>query len=245
MRHYRNAPITHATIELTVRLPDGVEASKFHDFVKPGDDEFPERGEIRKATIEAEFEFRKEVGTAAVMHQPMGWAFRSPDAKRIVQVRTNGFSFTRLAPYNDWAAFRNEARSLWSRYRVACEPEAIIQLSLKYVNQFNLPLPVEDFKRYFRTFPDISTDVPQELAGMFMQLQIPIPAAKSMLVVTQTIVPPPQAGVVSVVLDLQLNRSVHEQMQEEPIWQTFDTLRDEKNKAFEACISDAVREVIS
>jgi uncharacterized protein (TIGR04255 family) len=57
-------------------------------------------------------------------------------------------------------------------------------------------------------------------------------------------VPPPQTGLVSVVLDIQFVSGNNVPSEEDGIWQTFEQLRTKKNDVFEACITDAARELI-
>lgn len=117
-------------------------------------------------------------------------------------------------------------------------------MSLKYVNRFDIPLPLRDFKDYFLTIPEIAPGVLQGLAGFFMQLQIPYPDVEAMLVLTQTLVPPPKAGLVSVVLDIELGRANNIPSDDDGLWQLLDQLREKKNSIFEACITDAARGLI-
>jgi uncharacterized protein (TIGR04255 family) len=61
---------------------------------------------------------------------------------------------------------------------------------------------------------------------------------------TQTLVPPPQAGLVSVVLDIEMVCANNVPSDDEAIWKLLNQLRQKKNEIFEACITDAARELI-
>lgn len=44
---------------------------------------------------------------------PDGFLLSSSDKLRIVQARLDGFTFSRLAPYETWERLRDEAKSAW------------------------------------------------------------------------------------------------------------------------------------
>ena len=62
---------------------------------------------------------------------------------------------------------------------------------------------------------------------------------------TEAMVPPPQVGVVSVVLDIEVSRQNNPPQTDTEIWSYFEKLRERKNQVFEASITDAARELIS
>ena len=65
---------------------------------------------------------------------------------------------------------------------------------------------------------------------------------EALLVINMTLIAPPTPAVVSVVLDLDLFRNTNLPQAEDGIWACFEQLRLRKNAAFEACITDAMRE---
>lgn len=114
---------------------------------------------------------------------------------------------------------------------------------MRYINRLDLPLPVKELKDYLRTVPDVSSDLPQALAGYFMQLRIPLEDVKSLLVVNQAIIDPAKPGVASVALDNDVFRVDDLPTDEPGIWDSFDVLRNRKNDVFEASITDKTREL--
>lgn len=119
----------------------------------------------------------------------------------------------------------------------------VIRLAVRYINRIDLPLPVHDLKDYLRTVPEVSPDLPQGLAGYFMQVAIPQEDIKSTVLLNETIVPPAKPDVVSVVLDIDIFRTEDLPSEEEPMWGLFEELRIRKNSVFEACITDRTREL--
>ena len=148
-----------------------------------------------------------------------------------------------MAPYNDWDSFVIEAKKIWSLYKKTAKPTKITRIAVRYINKIDLPLPVKDFKDYLRTYPEVSTDLPQELSSFFIQLQIPLSDIKSTLILTQTIVEPTKKDVVSIVLDIDIFRIDAVPQEDSNMWKTFEVFRQKKNMIFESCITDKTQEL--
>lgn len=84
----------------------------------------------------------------------------------------------------------------------------------------------------------------QGLSGYFMQLQLPQPDLEGMLVLNQTLIPPPGPNLVSVILDLDLFCKDNVPCDDQEIWKRFEILRTRKNEVFEACITNKTRRLI-
>lgn len=237
--YYPNPPITEAIIDLRVTPSDGKTLDDLRA-VQTGLDEYAKRETIHVAV--GRMEFGKKVSASAAS-EAAGVIFHSSDGKQIWQSRFNGFTFSRLAPYERWQLFRDEARQLWVRYREKLQPPSITRLAVRYINRIDLPCEHTDIDRYFKTKPVASPELPQVLAGFFMQLRIPQEDLKAEALINQTMVPPAREGVVSVVLDVDLFRSTDVPSDEEDIWHFFEQLRDRKNSIFESCITDQTREL--
>jgi len=173
-----------------------------------------------------------------------GLVCSSMDQRQIFQARIDGFTFSRLAPYDRWESFRDEARRLWAAYRMIAQPERVTRIAVRYVNRLDLPLPLRDFKDYLRTVPEVSPALPQGLTNFFMQLHIPQDDLDAMLLLNQAMIPPAHGGVVSVVLDIDLFRSKDLPDDDDSMWGIFEQLHTRKNDIFEGCITDLTRELI-
>ena len=182
---------------------------------------------------------------ATASQSPIGYLASHGDQKQILQLRLDAFAFSRLAPYDCWENFRDEAKRLWNIYQSLTHPEAIVRLALRYINRLDIPLPIGDIKEYLRTFPEVSSDLPQGLSGYFMQLQIPQENLGTMLVINQAIVLPPTPNFVSIVLDLDLFLEGDIPDDEIALWHILEQMHEQKNIAFEACITERVRESIN
>jgi uncharacterized protein (TIGR04255 family) len=240
-RHYSKAPITEAIIDLKVTLPEDFSVDKLTEIHTRISDRFPTQEPIHTGSLL--FQAGPTIKIDA-SHQQYGFLFRSEDGLRIFQATLSGFTFNRLAPYETWKNFRDEARYLWDIYKDTCKPSSVTRAAVRYINRLDLPGPVLDFKDYLRTVPEVSPDLPQGLSSFFMQLQIPQEDLNCMLIINEAFTQPTSPEVVSVILDFDLFREQIWQSNDEDIWHFLGELRHRKNQAFEASITDKTRRLI-
>ncbi len=240
-RHYSKAPLTEAVLDIRVELPGEITLQELRDVQVGEEESYPRREE--SIIVVGQMSMGTQVGASA-KQTPNGYRFVSQDNRQIFQARFDGFTFNRLAPYETWESFRDEARRLWEVYRPIAKPKNITRLALRYINRLDLPLPLRDFKDYLRTIPEISPNMSQGLSGYFMQLQLPQPDLEAMLRLNQTLIPPPGPNLVSVVLDFDLFCKDNVPSEDQDIWKRFELLRTRKNEVFEACITNKTRRLI-
>jgi uncharacterized protein (TIGR04255 family) len=236
---YPRAPITEAVIDIRAQPRAGLSVDDLRELSKGAGEEFAEANEQYRVTAELA---PGSPTTQTTTPTKVGFHFRNASGDKVVQAQIDGWSFSKLAPYESWDVFQKQGRELWIKYRDLVQPKQILRVAVRYINRLDLPLPFDDFKKYLRTVPEISPDLPQALSNFFLQAQVPQLDLEALLVINMTIVPPPTPTVASVVLDLDLFRNTNLPQTEGRIWEYFEQLRLRKNKAFEACITDAMRE---
>ncbi len=239
-RHYQNAPITEAIIDLRVELRETVKVADLEKVHAEQESAYPIKK--NRNLVVGQIQVGNQIATAA-SSKHIGFLFQSQNKKQIFQARLDGFTMSRLAPYENWEVFCKEARRLWDRYRSVAEPKKLVRLAVRYINRLDLPLPVPDLKEYLRTVPEIAPDLPQDLAGYFLHLRIPMEDIKCTLLVNQTIIEPGGPNVVSVVLDNDIYRDADVPQDEDAVWHFFEELRVRKNEVFESSITDRAREL--
>jgi uncharacterized protein (TIGR04255 family) len=235
---YPNAPITEAIIQLLVEPAAGISFAQLASCHEGEEVRYPGKNEILFQGMQLGVSMKSQ------LDEQHRFIYVSEDKKQVYQVRTDGFSFSRLAPYDRWEPFCKEARRLWQIYRERLKPLAVTSQSVRYVNRLDIPAAGRvEIKDYLRTQPEIAEGLPQTLAGFFMHLQIPIEDIKCRVVLNETIVESPKPGCIGLVLDIDLVRADDIPQDEGGIWQLFETLRVRKNEIFEACITDRAREL--
>jgi uncharacterized protein (TIGR04255 family) len=239
-RPYSNAPITEAIIDIRVRSPQAVRLNQLERLHKTIETEYPEK--VGRYLAHGQITIGKQV-SASASQEPIGFLFKSRSDKQIFQARLDGFTMSRLAPYEGWEPLRDEARRLWERYRDEVQPTEVTRLAVRYVNRIDIPFPFDDLNQYLQTFPEVSRELPQTLVGLFMRLTIPLPEIESMILLSEALIEPAKPNVASIVLDIDLYRDTNPPQEDSEIWSFFEILRERKNEVFEACITEKAREL--
>jgi len=240
-RHYDNAPITEAVIDIRVDLRSDFPVETLlgiRDQIKA---EYPTSQDVM--VLKANIQFQSE-GIVKSGQSKLGFSFRSLDGKQLLQARTNGFTFSRLHPYENWDSLRNEARKLWEVYRGVANPIRAIRVAVRYINRIDIPLPSAELRDYLRTFPEVSPELPQNISGYMMQLLIPMKEIGATLSLIEASVPAPGPDITSINLDIDLfKESTTDFDSEEKVWGFIEQLRAKKNEIFEKCITDRARDL--
>lgn len=229
-RHYSRSPIVEAIIDLTVELPEAVVSS---DLERCHDPAYPSKKVLAVPQLEEE-------GSPTATSPQRGFEFSSADEKQLYVVHLNGFAMHRLAPYQGWEPFRDEARRLWNIYRQTARPRKVDRVAARYINRLDLPGPTVELKDYLKTSPEVSPGLLQPLAAFFMQLRFPQPDIRGTLLLREAAV----ESTTSVVLDIDLFRTEELPPDEASMWRLLQDLHQRINEVFEACLTDKTRELI-
>lgn len=68
-----------------------------------------------------------------------GYMFLQEDEKQLVQVRAQGYSFNRLAPYTELDDYLPEVERTWAIFLELAQPVQVTAIRLRYINRINLP----------------------------------------------------------------------------------------------------------
>lgn len=244
-RHYSRAPITEALIDIRVLAADSITLQDLQKLSTMLESNYPQRQDMFMGQVEIG---PSSDGTATTVH--IGYIFRELNGRHVVQARLDGFTFSRLAPYESWTPFRDEAKRVWEIYRSVVKPKVVTRVAVRYINRLDLPLPIMELTDYIVNSPDVPPGIPfGALSGFFMQLQIPQPDIDSMLVINQVLPTTREedsdsSEQVSVILDFDLFREGNLNPSEDQIWEHLERLHERKNMAFEASITDSTRRLI-
>ena len=244
VRHYSRAPITEAILDLKVILPDNFPIERFLDIHARVRDRFPTSEPIHVGSLAIQAGPEIQIDAS---RQHSGFLFRSKDGLRIFQATLQGFTFNRLAPYNSWEEFSNDARNLWEIYKDICKPAFVTRAAVRYINRIDIPVegPIK-LQDYLKTAPEIASGLSQKnLSSFFMQLQIPQEDLNCMLVINETLALPPSPGFISVIFDIDLFRQQAWQSDDEDIWDFLTQLRERKNQVFRESITEKTEELIN
>jgi uncharacterized protein (TIGR04255 family) len=241
-KRYSKSPIVEAIIDIQGEIPvviTGESLAAIGDDIKVS---YPTRKDITQVagTITAQ-------GLTAAPQKLIGYRYDSSDGKYVLQARTNGFTLSRLAPYEYWDPFRDEAQRLWQLYKSVAKPLKLTRAAVRYINQVLLPGQAIDMKDYFTTYPEISAALPQLMAQFAMQVVLPVPESEGItLSLIQASLPIVDKNVLPINLDIDIYKATAAGFEsDQEIWELLEQFREIRNSMFEGCITDKTRALFS
>lgn len=239
--HLNHAPIREAVIDIAISPKVDLQViDAAAEGLMPS---FERRSDIWEATIGLQFD---EAGAHAQKGGPskVGVRFDSAAPPHVLQYRTNGFTFSRLTPYEDWSQVRDAAKPYWRLYSESVGPCKVTRLAVRYINALRLPLPVQDFAEFLTAAPRVPSELPQTVTG-FLQRVVMVTESYSAIVTQslENVLPDQQQWVV--VLDIDVWRSVAFSPQDSSVWDVLDELRNAKNEIFFRHLTDKAVDVFA
>jgi uncharacterized protein (TIGR04255 family) len=239
-QYYLQAPIIEAAIDIRVIPAKDMNFSKLELAAR---EKFPQEYPLISRQFQNEFILKSgENPQVNPVTSHAGLRFTSENNKQILQIKEDGFTFSRLAPYENWEKFREEARRLWMIYQKATLPQHITRVAIRFINRFDFPGVAIELSDYLKVLPH----VPESylIKGFSMQAILGQEDINSTLIITQALIPPTKPETVSILLDFDL---FNEELRscEDNFWFFLDQLRIRKNKFFESSITDKTRKLIS
>lgn len=232
---YRNPPIVEAAIAIEYESLPQDRLSAIRKFAATISNDYPEQS--ARFQQEAQFQFGPVAAYASTQHED-GVVCASRDRKRFAQLALGSSVFSRLAPYGGWDEFERQAKPLWERFERALDVSPTI-LGVRYINRIEIPTEAP-MEKFLRTYPEISRDLPQLIGPYFMKVEIPLESAAGgpMLTLQQGFVQSSSPSVYAILLDNDLRYPISSGTH---VWDLLRLARIEKNRIFEACITDDLR----
>ncbi|MCG3137864.1 MAG: hypothetical protein HJJLKODD_01719 [Phycisphaerae bacterium] len=241
--HLENAPIREALIDIRVELPPAANL----DSLQPIRDSLREQYPNSRDRISLQYLARIFGDKAIESHtesQQVGYILESADKTQVVQVRLDGFTFSRLKPYQNWEQLKREARQQWQVYFNTLNPVRVVRVAVRYINELNFDLPVSDLGKWILTTPTIAPGLPNEMAGYFTKLMMEFKAEGCNAIITQSIDPGQVRESVPINFDIDVFK-FHEYKPDsedsERIWEDLEILHDVKNDIFFNSITEETK----
>ena len=237
-RHLANAPITEAVIDFRVRLPSEFQVKELSSIRETIHDQYPDSKERRLITGGFGMEAGKPVVKPPEDRGIDGYVLSSADNRKVAQFSKEGFTFSRLNPYTHWDDILAEAKNLWELYVAKASPELVTRIAVRYINQLNIPLPIDDFARYLTAPPNIPDTIPQVVSHFLTRVVVHDVEIGTTANITQALQKSLRPGCVTIILDIDAYKQKKLGFDDSDIWLTFRQLRDLKNHIFFGSITE-------
>lgn len=240
-RHLRNAPIREAVIDIRLAPSPEVSIDALRALGGRNSEVFGSAEDIWQVGLGFEFG-PKEVKATHSDRQPNGIRLTSKDQKHVVQFRRDGFTFSRLPPYETWENMKAVALSLWGQYAETRNAGMVKRVAVRYINVLPLPMPIQDFADFLTTPPEVPDRLPQILSNFFSRIVLPDSTIGAVAVITRAL-----DNVVEdkaqLIFDIDAFKEVDLPASSPEIWSIFDALRDYKNRIFFESITERTAEL--
>lgn len=239
-QQYAQAPIIEAAVTIATepRDTDAVGLDDLATVIAAVGLDNPEpvySREVGKWESDRRTEERAQVGYAARLEGQFG-----------IRIKADLFGFSWLDKYVDWDRFVQKAESCWSPFREAVAPRSVQRVSVRFVNLIPLPDRPIEITDYLRTSFQLSPYLPQVAESFFCQVSVPLKVPDEPTVMAVITVAPSNADLI---LDIETSCELDIDTRAEDfsasLTEVLTKLRHAKNFVFEACITDATRNVIS
>jgi uncharacterized protein (TIGR04255 family) len=238
---YKRPPITEAVIEFRfaqpLALPDMEKAR--HDFAR----EFPAVSRLENFEVQV-----TDQPVSPSVKLTAGYRMHSNDGTEIISITVFAVSFSRLAPYNGWEAFSESALGVYKRFRSLVGYTQIGRIGVRYVNRLDIPVanpnvPVR-LEHYITIQPEYPENGLPALQTFAVQGVFKIESGY-LVTINVASVPPPLPRFMSILLDIDLGAADNVPQKTDDMRDLINTMRDEKNRIFELCITDETRETFN
>ena len=167
----RNPPIVEAVFDVDCDLPPGFDLAALEEPARARfRDQYPKLRTqfIQEHRIETAVEAPPKMSTRLGVQ---AFQFLREDERQLVQVRTQGFSFNRLAPYTSLDDYLPEIERTWRLYADLVSPVQIRVIRLRYINRILLPMTTKgvDLDEFLKIGPRLPDQEKLELSGFLIQ----------------------------------------------------------------------------
>lgn len=241
-RHFNNAPIKEALIDIQVTRDGAFDPNLFQDLYSQFKDAYPQAETLNTNMLGFSIDSNKSMSTT-MDSQQAGYRYITKDKKDIVQYRKDGFTFSRLEPYVTWESMSAEAQKLWEIYKQSCNNNcSITRIATRYINLMRIPIPIEDFAIYLTSPPIVPPGLPQGISSFLTRIVIPNPEIKSYVIVTHAL-DRPEENFAPITLDIDAIKQCEYDPQSMDIWSDLENLRTFKNDVFFESITEKAAEL--
>jgi len=240
--HLNNAPITEALVDIRVKLPPDVDIIKLESIGDLISDRYPKKK--KRIRYEGKIDFKEGKPPEHKDTTPWvdGYIYTSENEKYVVQSRLDGFTLSRLKPYETWEKLRDEAYKMWEPYVKIASPEIITRVALRYINRLELPLSMGDFNEYLTSPPTIPKNLPQEISTFLTRVVIHEKSISAFAIITHVF----EAVIndtVPIILDIDVFKEGEFEVDKNEAWDVIDKLHKFKNKVFFESITQKTKEL--
>lgn len=230
-----NAPIVEAVLDIDCDLPPAFDLPRAEPLARElFSATYPKVRQVlmQEHTIQTK---AGEAPTMSVRHGIQSLQLLKEDEKQLVQVRRQGFSFNRLAPYTSLDDYLPEIERTWRLFVQIASPTQIRCVRLRYINRILLPISGDSLNldQYLKVGPHLPDESRLTFKG-FLNQHTALDSATGNQVIIILATQPVDQGKLPLIFDIN---TMHEGSAEADNWawllEVITALRVLKNSVFQ------------
>jgi uncharacterized protein (TIGR04255 family) len=165
-----NPPIVEAVLDVDCDLPPGFDLAALEGVARARfQDRYPKLRPLVMQEIALTAGGPPNMSTRLAVQ---ALQFLNEDERQLVQVRANGFSFNRLAPYTSLDDYLPEIERTWRLYVDLVSPVQLRIIRLRYINRILVPMTANtvDLDEFLKIGPRLPDEKRLVLSGFLNQL---------------------------------------------------------------------------
>lgn len=237
---YSKNPITEALIDIQLDQMLTVTSSELKLFTDSFKDAYPQVQE--RQMVETTFQLAEGKPVQSQIVSIEGYECWNQERNEVIQARKNGFSFSRLKPYQSWEEHFPKAMIYWDLYRKNFANPPAKRLAVRFINLFKIVESRIELADFLKKPPEIPSGLPQELDGFLYRVVVPFDSATK-AIITMTPGNPAAGGAIEIVLDIDVFAITQVPFVGD-FHKIFEKLHNYAENIFEAYITDKTRGLI-
>ncbi len=245
---FNNPPIREAVFDVRYGFSQDVTIELLNKIVAEFEVEYPTKNIIYSGrfSFKVDASSSPEVDGSKSQH---GFRLTSKDGLQILQIRRDGFSFSRLKPYTRWEAFSGETRKVMAIFERITEPNFVSRLALRYINVIDIPASEFVMGDYFSTRLHIAEGLKCEVDNFFLNLTVVHPDNDVWAVINQTRQPSQSErgiDITPILFDIDVFQDgVNFRPNSQEFWDRIEKIKEFRTMIFQSGITDKARELFS
>lgn len=160
-----NPPIKEAVFDLKFEQGVTVPLEKLQNLSESLKNEYPVINEMFMFQMGAKIKqgMHPEVSSDKTVN---GFKLTAPKKAFILQLRIDGLTLSKIAPYISWEELSKEAKPLLEKFSSLFPELRVKRLALRYINSFNLDFGNNPINSYINILPSYPIDLPQSVDGL-------------------------------------------------------------------------------
>lgn len=240
------APIIEALIDLRVHVPDGTSVEHLEKSLEGRELGYKKVGPILRGSFGIAINLQETPPLRQMPNQTtiIGVRLHSADEKYVAQFTTEGFTLSRLTPYESWDALILEAKRMWGHYQACVSPIRVHRTAVRFINNLRLPLKQgERFEKFLTGLPVMPADFPQAISSFLQRFVVHDEPSGATAILTQALEQFTDREPVPVILDIDVFRETKFAPDSQELWNYLNGLRSLKNRFFFGALTDQALEL--